>query len=193
MLTIQRRLLAALDIDEADKNKFELLTVKVKALVDFLDQYDHDDDGIVDEEDIQQGAQSGDGNDDTIDGTLDQLEANDKTLQLSLGTLQKKYAESATVIKALVAKNRQLELDNMLQAGEINKATHQKAVKNFVLKLSLQDGFETFIDGAKTNSLRISGDSKTPPQQAPAKPDATASWTNVARKISAPYKREGDE
>ena len=144
---------------------------------------------MVDEEDIQQGAQPT-GNGDTIDGTLDQLEANDKTLQLSLNTLQKKYAESATVIKALVAKNRQLELDNMLQAGEINKATHQKAVKNFVLKLSLNDGFDTFIDGAKTNSLRISGDSKTPAQQAPAKPDATASWTNVARKISAPYGRE---
>jgi len=197
MLTIQSRLFAALDIDETDRNKFELLTTKVTALVDFLDQYDHDDDGMVDEEDIQQGAQptgvEGDSNDGTIDGTLNQLEANDKTLQLSLGTLQKKYAESATVIKALVAKNRQLELDNMLQAGEINKATHQKAVKNFVLKLSLNDGFDTFIDGAKTNSLRISGDSKTPPQQAPAKVDATASWTNVARKISAPYGRGEEE
>jgi len=194
MLTIQSRLLAALDIDETDRNKFELLTTKVTALVDFLDQYDHDDDGMVDEDDIQQGAQptGGEGND-TIDGTLNQLEANDKTLQLSLNTLQKKYAESATVIRALVAKNRQLELDNMLQAGEINKATHQKAVKNFVLKLSLNDGFDTFIDGAKTNSLRISGDSKTPPQQAPAKPDATASWTNIAKKISAPYGRDDGE
>ncbi|MCL2710673.1 MAG: hypothetical protein FWE95_07315 [Planctomycetaceae bacterium] len=192
MLTLQGRLLAALDIDAEDRNKFELLSMKVTALVDFLDQYDHDDDGMVDEEDIQQGAQPGDGNDDTIDGTLDQLEANDKTLQLSLHTLQKKHAETVTVIKALVAKNRSLELDNMLQAGEINKATHQKAVKNFVLKLSLQDGFETFIDGAKTNSHRIHTDSKTPPQQAPAKPDATASWTSVARKISAPYGREED-
>jgi len=192
MLTLQHRLLAALDIDETDRNKFELLTTKVTALVDFLDQYDHDDDGMVDEEDIQQGAQPTDGNDDTIDGTLNQLEANDKTLRLSLGTLQKKYDQSAVVIRALVAKNRQLELDNMLQAGEINKATHQKAVKNFVLKLSLNDGFETFIDGAKTNSHRIGGGSKTPAQQAPAKPDATASWTNVARKISAPYGR-GEE
>jgi len=190
MMTLQRRLLAALDIDEEDRNKFELLSTKVTALVDFLDQYDHDDDGMVDEEDIRQGAQPTDSDDDgTIDGTLNQLEANDKTLQLSLNTLQKKYAESATVIKGLVAQNRQLQLNNMLQAGEINKATHQKAVKNFVLKLSLNDGFDTFIDGAKTNSLRISGDSKTPPQQAPAKPDATASWTNVAKKISAPYSR----
>ena len=194
MLTIQSRLLAALDIDEEDRNKFELLTTKVTALVDFLDQYDHDDDGMVDEEDIQQGAQptGGDG-DDTIDGTLDQLEANDKTLQLSLNTLQKKYAESASVIKSLVAQNRQLQLDNMLQGGEINKVTHQKAVKKFVLKLSLQDGFDDFIDGAKTNSHRMNGHSKTPTQQAPAKPDATASWTNVAKKLSAPYGRgEGD-
>jgi hypothetical protein len=195
MLTIQGRLLAALDIDAEDKNKFELLTTKVTALVEFLDQYDHDDDGIVDEEDIQQGAQptGGDGDsddDDTIDGTLNQLEANDKTLQLSLGTLQRKYDQSAVVIKALVAKNRRLELDNMLQAGEINKGTHQKAVKKFVLKLSLNDGFDDFIDGAKTNSHRISVDSKTLPQQASAKIDPTASWANVAMKISAPYGRE---
>ena len=192
MVTLQRRLLAALDIDEEDKNKFELLTVKVTALVDFLDQYDHDDDGMVDEEDIQQGAQQT-GDADTIDGTLNRLEGNDKSLQLSLNKLQKKYDESGVVIKSLVAQNRQLQLDNMLHAGEINKVTHQKAVKRFVLKLSLQDGFEDFIDGAKTNCHRISGFSKTPPQQPPAKTDATASWTNVAKKLSAPYGRgEGD-
>ncbi|MDR0327124.1 MAG: hypothetical protein LBI05_02385, partial [Planctomycetaceae bacterium] len=193
MLTIQSRLLAALDIDEGDRNKFELLTTKITALVDFLDQYDHDDDGIVDEEDIQQGAQptigDGSGDDNTIDGTLNKLESNDQNLQLSLNSLQKRYAESATVIKSLVSQNRQLRLDNMLQAGEINKVTHQKAVKKFVLKLSLNDGFDDFIDGAKTNSHRIGGHSKTPPQQAPAKVDATASWANAARKISAPYAR----
>jgi hypothetical protein len=120
------------------------------------------------------------------------LEANDKTLQLSLNSLEKKYAESATVIKELLAENRQLRLDNMLQVGEINKATHQKAVKKFVLKLSLNDGFDTFIDGAKTNSRAVAGLSKTAPQQAPAKVDATASWTSVAKKISAPYGR-GEE
>jgi hypothetical protein len=186
MVTLQRRLLAALDIDEEDKNKFELLTVKVTALVDFLDQYDHDNDGMVDEEDIQQDAQP---TDDTIDGTLNKLESNDQSLQLSLNKLQKKYDESGTVIKSLVAQNRQLQLDNMLQAGEINKVTHQKAVKRFVLKLSLQDGFDDYIDGAKTNCHRMSGGSKTPPQQPPAKTDTTASWVNVGRKISAPYGR----
>ena len=190
MLTLQSRLLAALDIDEEDKNKFELLSMKVTALVDFLDQYDHDDDGMVDEEDIQRGAQPAGGDDDpTIDGTLNKLESNDQTLQLSLNTLQKKYAESASVIKSLVAQNRQLQLDNMLQAGEINKVTHQKAVKRFVLKLSLNDGFNDFIDGAKTNSRRLGGQSRTPAQQAPVKIDPTASWTNVAKKISPPYKR----
>ena len=203
MLTLQSRLCAALDIDEADQNKFELLTTKVTALVDFLDQYDHDDDGMVNEEDIQQGAPEpvapdgapptiGDDGD-TIDGTLNQLEANDKTLQLSLGALQKRYAETATVIKSLVSQNRQLKLDNMLQAGEINKVTHQKAVKKFVLKLSLQDGFDDFIDGAKTNNRPTGGHSKTPMQQPPAKVDATASWTNVAKKISAPYGRSDGE
>ena len=193
MVTLERRLLAALDIDEEDKNKFELLTVKVTALVDFLDQYDHDNDGMVDEEDIQQGTQPTGGDDDTIDGTLNKLESNDQSLQLSLNKLQKKYDESGAVIKSLVAQNRQLQLDNMLHAGEINKVTHQKAVKRFVLKLSLNDGFDDFIDGAKTNCRRVDGNSKTPPQQPPVKPDATASWVNVGRKISAPYGRgEGD-
>ena len=198
MVTLQNRLLAALDIDEEDKNKFELLTTKVTALIDFLDQYDHDDDGMVDEEDIQQsvspeGAQPTGMDDNTIDGTLNKLESNDQNLKLSLNTLQKKYSESASVIKSLVSQNRQLKLDNMLQAGEINKVTHQKAVKRFVLKLSLNDGFDDFIDGAKTNCRRMGTHSKTPPQQPPAKVDATASWTNVAKKISAPYGRgEGD-
>jgi hypothetical protein len=147
-LTLQSRLLAALDIDEEDQNKFELLSTKVTALVEFLDQYDHDDDGMVDEEDVLEGAQPTGNDDPTIDGTLNKLEANDQTLQLSLNNLQKKYAESASVIKSLLAQNRQLQLNNMLLAGEINKATHHKAVKNFVLKLSLNDGFDSFIDGA---------------------------------------------
>jgi hypothetical protein len=192
MLTLQSRLLSALDIDEEDKNKFELLSTKVTALIDFLDQYDHDDDGMVDEEDVLQGAEPS-GDDPTIDGTLNKLEANDQNLKLSLNHLQKKYDQSATVIKSLVAENRQLKLDNLLQAGEINKATHQKAVKNFVLKLSLNDGFDTFLDGAKTNCRpKAAEHSKTPAQHAPAKVDATASWTNVAKKISAPYKRTED-
>jgi hypothetical protein len=182
-LTLQSRLLAALDIDEEDKNKFELLSSKVTALVEFLDQYDHDNDGIVDEEDVQQGAES----DPTIDGTLNQLEANDQNLKLSLNALQKKYAESATVIKTLMAHNRQLQLDNMLQVGEINKIAHEKAVKKFVLKLSLADGFDDFIDGAKTNA-HGNGHSKTLPQQA-TPVDSTALWTQAAQKVAAPYRR----
>ena len=194
MMTLQRRLLAALDIDETDQNKYELLSTKVTELVEFLDQYDHDGDGMVDEGDVLQGAQSTGGTggtDPTIDGSLTQLEENNKTLKLSLNALQKKYDASATVIKELVAQTRQLKLDNMLQAGEINKATHQKAVKNFVLKLSLNDvaSFDAFIDGATSNSRNGGGHSKTPPQQAPAKVDATASWTDVAKKIAAPYSR----
>jgi len=109
--------------------------------------------------------------------------------------LQKKYDATAGVLKSLVAENRQLKLDNLLQAGEINKAVHQKAVKNFVVKLSLNDSFDSFIDGAKTNSRSGSGHSRTAPQQAPAKVDATASWTKAAKKISvsqAPYGRSTD-
>ena len=199
MLTIQRRLLAALDIEETDKNKFELLSARVTELTEFLEQYDSDGDGHVDEEDVKEtvldetcsGQTADEGGGKTIDESLDDLEASDKKLQLSLDTLQRKNAEYGNVIKGLVAKNRQLELDNMLQGGVINKATHQKAVKRFVLKLSLNDGFKDFIDGAKMNN-RSAGHSKTLPQQPTKSVDATASWAKVAKKItaaSAPYKR----
>jgi hypothetical protein len=144
MLTIQSRLLAALDISENDKNKFELLTTRVTELAEFLEQFDADGDGHVDEEDVRETVLNGDtddapgtGEDKTIDESLDDLEANDKKLQLSLDSLQRKYAESSSVIKELVAVNRQLKLDNMLQAGTINKATHKKATQKFILKLSL--------------------------------------------------------
>jgi hypothetical protein len=194
MLTIQRRLLAALDIKEGDKNKFELLSTRVTELTKFLEQYDTDGDGYVDEEDVKETVLNDVADDDapTIDESLDNLEANDKKLQLSINNLQRKNAEYADVIRGLVSKNRQLELDNMLQAGEINRATHKKATQKFVLKLSLNDGFNDFIDGAKMNN-RSAGHSKTPPQQRPSKiEDATASWARVAKKViasSAPYKR----
>ena len=193
MLTIQSRLLAALDISETDKNKFELLTTRVTELAEFLEQFDADGDGHVDEEDVRETVLNSDaddtsGEDKTIDESLDDLEESDKKLQLSLDKLQRKYAESASVIKELVATNRQLKLDNMLQAGTINKATHKKATQKFVLKLSLNDGFDDFMDGATMNN-RSAGHSKTLPQH-PTKPiDATASWAKVAKKISAPYKR----
>ena len=199
MLTIQSRLLAALDIKPTDKNKFELLSTRVTELTEFLEQYDVDGDGQVDQEEVKEAVQeeaaaenNGDeshgGEDKTIDDSLDDLEENDKKLQLSLDRLQRKYAESATVIRELVAKNRQLELDNMLQAGVINQATHQKAVKRFVLKLSLNDGFDDFIDGAKMNN-HSTGHSKTPVQHPSKSEDATTSWAKIAKKISAPYKR----
>ena len=193
MLTIQSRLLAALDISETDKNKFELLTTRVTELAEFLEQFDADGDGHVDEEDVRETVLNGDaddstGEDKTIDESLDDLEESDKKLQLSLDKLQRKYAESASVIKELVATNRQLKLDNMLQAGTINKATHKKATQKFVLKLSLNDGFDDFMDGATMNNRSV-GHSKTLPQH-PTKPmDATASWAKIAKKISAPYKR----
>jgi hypothetical protein len=195
MLTIQSRLLAALDIKKTDKNKFELLSTRVTELCEFLEQFDADGDGHVDAEDVKEAVlndevddAADDGEDKTIDESLDNLEASDKKLQLSLNQMQRKNAELGGVIKGLVAKNRQLELDNMLQAGEINKATHQKAVKRFVLKLSLNDGFDDFIDGAKMN-CRSAGHSKTPPQHPTKTVDATASWAKIAKKISAPYKR----
>jgi phage I-like protein len=197
MLTIQSRLLAALDIKEDDKNKFELLSTRVTELTEFLEQYDADGDGHVDEEDVKETVlnetvEGEDGDEKTIDESLDDLEESDKKLQLSLNNLQRKNEEQGVVIKALVAKNRQLELDNMLQAGEINRATHKKATQKFVLKLSLNDGFDDFIDGAQMNN-RSPGQSKTPPQQRPSKiEDTTASWAKVAKKViasSAPYKR----
>jgi len=195
MLTIQSRLLAALDIKETDKNKFELLSTRVTELVEFLEQFDADGDGHVDEDDVKEAAlnetadaSAGEGEDKTIDESLDDLEENDKKLQLSITTLQRKNAEYSTVIKGLVAKNRQLELDNMLQGGQINQATHQKAVRRFVLKLSLNDGFDDFIDGAKMNNHNA-GHSKTLPQHPAKTVDATDSWAKIAKKISAPYKR----
>ena len=193
MLTIQKRLLAALSISETDKNKFELLSTRVTELAEFLEQFDADGDGHVDEEDVKETVLNGEvddntGEDKTIDESLDDLEANDKKLLLSLNQMQRKNAEYGNVIKGLVAKNRELELNNMLQSGEINKATHQKAVKRFVLKLSLNDGFDDFIDGAKMNN-RSAGHSKTPPQHPAKSVDVTASWVKVAKKIAAPYKR----
>ena len=188
-LTLQKRLLAALDIKETDKNKFELLSTRVTELVAFLDQFDEDGDGRVDMDDVKEAVLDEAGEEDkTIDESLDDLEENDKKLQLSLSQMQRKNAEYGNVIKGLVAKNRQLELDNMLQAGEINKATHRKAVKRFVLKLSLNDGFDDFIDGAKMNN-RSAGQSKTLPQHPSKSVDVTDSWAKVAKKISAPYKR----
>jgi len=190
MLTIQKRLLAALDIKATNKNKFELLSKRVTELTEFLEQFDEDGDGEVDMEEVKEVAlkEATEDDDKTIDESLDDLEENDKKLQLSLNQLQRKNAEYGNVIKGLIAKNRQLELDNMLQAGEINKATHQKAVKKFVLKLSLNDSFDDFIDGARMNN-RSAGHSKTLPQHPTAKIDATASWAKIAKKISAPYKR----
>ena len=193
MTTLHARLLAALDIDEDDKNKYELLTERLTNTIAFLEQYDTDGDGEVDEDDIRETVgkaqdKTGDDDDETIDSSLDNLEANDKALQLSLDKLQKKYDATAPVIKGLLAKNRQLELDNLLQTGVINKAVHQKAVKRFVLKLSLNDGFDTFIDGARLNS-RPSGGSKTASQQPQSKIDPTTSWVKAAKKIDSPYKR----
>jgi hypothetical protein len=49
MLTIQSRLLAALDIKKTNKNKFELLSTRVTELCEFLEQFDADGDGRVDD------------------------------------------------------------------------------------------------------------------------------------------------
>ena len=129
---------------------------------------------------------------DTIDGSINKLEQDNKTLQLSLNNLQQKYKESSDVIKKLVAQNRQLELDSMLQSGVLNKIAHQTAVQKFVLKLSLNDGFNDFVEVAKVNSRPNFGNSKTPSQQPGKKRDTSESWTEVGRRIASQYKRQSE-
>jgi len=204
IVTIQERLLEALDIDRNSKNKYALLTQRVINVCNFLEQYDADGDGEVDDEDIRQTAGKatdkapGEDDGETIDTSLDRLDENDKKLELSLNRLQKKYDQSGEVIKGLVAKNRELELDNMLQSGQINKATHKKATERFVLKLSLNDNdsFDNFIEGAKLNSRSASGGhSQTAVQQPERQTDPATSWVKMGKKISkmsAPYKRGND-
>jgi len=186
IITLQARALAALRIDDDDPNRFELFTSRITDIIEILERYDENDDGELDNQEAQTAVQTAPS--ETIDGAIGNLEKNDEALKLSLNNLQKKYDASADVIRQLVAQNRKLELDGMLQAGILNKAAHQKAVQKFVLKLSLNDGFNDFIDGAKTNARHV-GQSQTAVQQPAKKVDATESWVAVGKKIAAPYKR----
>ena len=193
IITLQSRALAAFNIDDDDPNRYELFTERLDYIVNILNEHDEDGDGMLDEEEAQNALEeeADDGGNDTIDGSISQLEQNDKNLQLSLNNLQKKYAEAKGAIKGLVAKNRQLELDGMLQGGVLTKAAHQKATQKFVLKLSLNDGFDDFVDVARVNARSV-GHSRTPVQQPASNPDATESWVKVGKRLASTYRRESE-
>jgi len=80
----------------------------------------------------------------------------------------------------------------MLQSGILTKPAHQKAVQKFVLKLSLNDSFDDFVEVANVNIRANVGNSKTPPQQPGKKRDTSESWTNVGKRIASQYKRQSD-
>ena len=184
-ITLQRCLFQTFGIDENDPNKHLILINK-------LTQNDDEDDDVDGLEDNNMPNTQTNYDADTIDGSINKIEQDNKTLQLSLNNLQKKYRESADVIQQLVAQNRQLKLDSMLQSGILTKPAHQKAVQKFVLKLSLNDSFDDFVEVANVNIRANVDNSKTPPQQPGKKRDTSESWTNVGKRIASQYKRQSD-
>lgn len=171
-LTIQGRLLEALDIDEEDPNKYELLTERVTKMCHFLEQYDVDGDGEIESDDENDSTEDEDSGE-TIDETLDRLEESNSCLNVLYQHLQQKYDRLAIVVKDLI---KELSLCDHLDdvdfddfdnfVGEIEANCHNEADESDEDEEEWEDDEEWDEDDnddgeQEKNAVRKSGKSKT--------------------------------